>query len=437
MTLTRRIVWALGRRILMAQFMLLVVAGIVVGVSVRWDFEDPATGAFYALSEMAHHVSADPSGRLVISGAEALAAFRSDHAQFWYVIRGPQDFVREGAVPDAALAVLTALPFDAQGDLVWSAATPGGPFVFQTIAGFQVMVGGFKTNLGDLLRYAGVVFASYVGFLLLVSTLATMAAVATAPRLVTSLFQTLRPLAERDWSREVSLDTSELPAELRPFGDSFNRALGRLSTISNQLDRAAMEIAHELQGPLTSLRVRLAALPASAEKSELVVEVRAMESLVAALLSVARDVGKAEVQPAVDLEALVRDLCLDRAPQALRNGRTLEFVAEGGAAPVSTHPTLLTIAVGNVLDNALRHTRPGDTITVSLPAPGTLRVADTGPGLPQSLKSLGPQAFQRSADSPGSGLGMVIASSIIHRLGGRIDFGDSETGGASVTIHLA
>jgi signal transduction histidine kinase len=436
MTLTRRIVWAFGRRILIAQLLLLIVAGLVVSLSVRWDFDDPTTGAYFALSEIERQIDADASGRLVIKDPDALAAIRAEHPQFWYVVRGPDGLVREGPVPETALTILASLTSDAAGNLAWTAKTPGGPFVLGTIGGFQVLVGGFPTDLADVIRYVGVVFASYVGFILLVSTMATMLAVATAPRLVRSLFQSLRPIAERNWNEEGSLDTAELPDELKAFGDSFNKALGRLSTISTQLDRAAMEIAHELKGPLTSLQMRLATLPSSPQKSDLVVEVRAMESLVAALLAIARDVGQADVHDDVDLHALVRDLCLDRAPLAIRNNRTLVFLDEEGTTPVRTNPSLISIVVGNVLDNALRHTRPGDTITVSLPAPEAVRISDTGPGLPPGLKASGPQPFLRSGASPGSGLGMVIATSIMNRLGGRIEFADSETGGACVTIRL-
>jgi len=438
MTLSRRIVVALVRRILIAQLVLLAIAAGVIAASVRWDFDDPMTGAFLAGAEIAGSIEADADGRLLIHDPEALAAFRAAHAGFWYAIRTPQGIVRDGAVPETALAILTATSPHAEGTMIWTDEVAGGPFMLETVAGFHVMVGGFRTGLADLVRYVGTIFAAHVAVILLLSTLSTLLAVATAPRLLRSLFSSLRPVLDQDWSRTQNLDTSRLPTEFQVFGDSFNRALARLSTISTKLDRAAMDIAHELKGPIASLHTRLEALPPCPQKADVLIETRAMEGLVTALLQVARDAGQAEMHSAVDLRALVRDLCLDRAPLALRGDKTIAFeVADDAPWEVATNPTLLPIAIGNLLDNAIRHTRSGDAITVRLDRRARVLVSDTGPGLPAAIKADGPSAFKRIGGRPGTGLGLVIATSIITRLGGRIMFADSETGGAAITIDLA
>ena len=99
--------------------------------------------------------------------------------------------------------------------------------------------------------------------------------------------------------------------------------------------------------------------------------------------------------------------------------------------------------IGNLIDNAIRWTPEGGTITVSA-APRTgggmvVEVADTGPGILPAMREVVFEPF-RSAETPeghiGSGLGLAIARQLARALGGDVTAGDASTGGATFTLVL-
>ena len=110
---------------------------------------------------------------------------------------------------------------------------------------------------------------------------------------------------------------------------------------------------------------------------------------------------------------------------------------------VTTDPDRVQQAIGNLIDNAIRWTPAGGTITVSA-RPGTdggvvAMVSDTGPGIEPDMREMVFEPF-RSAETPdgkiGSGLGLAIARQLIRALGGDLTAGDAPGGGARFTIHL-
>jgi two-component system, OmpR family, sensor histidine kinase MprB len=138
----------------------------------------------------------------------------------------------------------------------------------------------------------------------------------------------------------------------------------------------------------------------------------------------------------------------------------LEFDVELGSWPVIGEQTSLERAVTNVLDNAVKWSPPGGVVTVRLggtaaevdgsgaprsPAgpeavqPGTLYVADQGPGIsPDDLPHVF-ERFYRSTESrtmPGSGLGLAIVRSIAERHGGQVAAGTAPGGGAAVWLRI-
>jgi two-component system, OmpR family, sensor kinase len=111
---------------------------------------------------------------------------------------------------------------------------------------------------------------------------------------------------------------------------------------------------------------------------------------------------------------------------------------------VDGDPDRLKQLLLNLIDNALRHTRAGGTVTIGVSSEGNwavLRVADTGPGIQAEERERIFEPFYqgdqgRSGNSGGSGLGLAIARWIAEAHGGRIEV-DSEIGaGSAFTIYL-
>ena len=112
---------------------------------------------------------------------------------------------------------------------------------------------------------------------------------------------------------------------------------------------------------------------------------------------------------------------------------------------VDGNPDDLHRLVLNLVENGIRHTPPGSTVTVIAEREGSearLEVHDDGPGLPHGL---GDQIFSRfvRGDGPadvsrdsGTGLGLAIVKAVAVSHGGRVDTGRSHDGGASFVIHL-
>jgi two-component system OmpR family sensor kinase len=103
---------------------------------------------------------------------------------------------------------------------------------------------------------------------------------------------------------------------------------------------------------------------------------------------------------------------------------------------------LLFLATYNLLDNALKFTRPGDTVEVRASEGGTfviIEVADTGPGIPQEeLPRVWEELYrgQGAQGVPGSGLGLALVRAIVKRHGGQVTMRSREGQGTVVTMRL-
>jgi two-component system phosphate regulon sensor histidine kinase PhoR len=143
-----------------------------------------------------------------------------------------------------------------------------------------------------------------------------------------------------------------------------------------------------------------------------------------------------------DVAALVRGVIDDYRPRAEQTGHPLTLEEEGGAElerEVSADPLRVTQVLGNLLDNALKHTPRGARIAVSVRAlPDAIQVSvrDTGPGIPEADI---PHVFERfyrvdkgrSRDTGGTGLGLSIVKHIVQLHGGRV-WVESTVGSGSV-----
>lgn len=203
----------------------------------------------------------------------------------------------------------------------------------------------------------------------------------------------------------------------------------------------AADAAHELRTPLAVLRSNLDSLDDQEIANEIRQDVEVMARMVEQLLAVTRLEGLA-VNPddRADLHAICTRVAAYLAPIALKEERSIEVVGVDQALMVMGKTDALEMAVRNLVENAIKYSARGTTVTLRLFAgtdPG-VSVIDHGAGVPADKRQLIFKRFHRAdRRSGGAGLGLSIVERTVFAHGGTIEVGDAPTGqGACFTARF-
>jgi signal transduction histidine kinase len=240
--------------------------------------------------------------------------------------------------------------------------------------------------------------------------------------------------------------------ELGNLARAFNAMATSLQRLEESRRHLVADIAHELGTPLAVLQANLEGMLDGVVEvtpdrlAALHTQVRLLARLVEDLrdLSLAQ-AGKLVLKRApVDVGAVVAEAVAVVGPHADEKGVRLRTqVATGGPAVAADRDRLLQV-VHNLLDNAIRHTPAGGTVTVGLETGrGEVRlsVRDTGPGIPpQELERVFDRFTRldpaRARGSGGAGLGLAIVRTLVEAHGGRV-WATSRVGeGSTFTVAL-
>ncbi|MCG2586454.1 sensor histidine kinase N-terminal domain-containing protein [Massilia sp. TS11] len=232
------------------------------------------------------------------------------------------------------------------------------------------------------------------------------------------------------------IDARQVPEEISPLVGSLNEMLDRLSQSIDMQKRFIADAAHQMKTPLAGMRMQ----SELALRQENVDEIhRSLEQLAKSSESATRLVNqllalaRAENQPQaglslhrLDLAEIARQTVLDWVPASFNNGIDLGFEDSGAALLIDGHPLMLRELLSNLIDNALRYTPRGGSVTVRVRegADGPLlEVEDTGPGIAAAERSKVFERFYRilGHSTPGSGLGLAIVREIAQQHGAEID----------------
>jgi signal transduction histidine kinase len=224
-------------------------------------------------------------------------------------------------------------------------------------------------------------------------------------------------------ARGVRVDTAPLPREVVPFANAINQLLGRIDQAAATHEAFAADIAHELRTPLTLLSLQLDQCD-DPKAGQMRADVAAMRRLIDQLMLLAQvDAQQVAQSPpvAVDLVDVAGDVIAQLAPGALAEGKQLEL---GGVDHIEVlgRREALAAALRNLVENALRVTPAGESVTILADADGQLAVRDGGSGLsPERLEEL-TRRLRRAdhASLHGAGLGLAIVARIMAAHGGRL-----------------
>jgi signal transduction histidine kinase len=286
------------------------------------------------------------------------------------------------------------------------------------------------------------IVAVFLGLLALVilSSLARALRRAAAP--VGDLIEASGRVEAGDFSTRVP-ETG--PREVRALARAFNSMSERLEETEQRRRSALADVSHELRTPLTVIQGNLEALldgvyPADAAHLEpILAETRILERLIEDLrtLTLAEAGSLVLHREPTDLGALLTDVAASYRSQAEKAGIALNVTVADGIPTLDIDPARIREVVSNLLTNALRHTPRGGRVELSAAFAGDqveLRVHDTGSGIPEDQLDRIFDRFYRSPDSPGSGLGLPIAKSLVEAHGGNISATSDPAAGTTIRL---
>lgn len=214
----------------------------------------------------------------------------------------------------------------------------------------------------------------------------------------------------------------EAPKEIAPLVEAFNASLDRLETAWAAQRAFSSNAAHELRMPLATLRAHVESLLPASERQIATAEFDRLARVIEQLLFLAEaDQDHLTRHDRFNLVALARDAAMAAAPRVLARGYEISFDSEVDDHECHGDPTLVGIALRNLIDNAHAHTPKGTHIAVNISADGVVTVSDDGPGVPEAFENRLFERFTRSdPKGDGAGLGLSIASRVMTLHSGRI-----------------
>jgi len=268
----------------------------------------------------------------------------------------------------------------------------------------------------------------------------------------------LRPTLEITQQTEA-IEAGTLSERITAHADveEFRRLVTVLNAMLDRLDGAfqsqrqfTADAGHELRAPLTVLR---GDLEVTLKRERTVTEYREtlercreevlrLSRLAEDLLVLARNDASVPLEHAteVDVLALAQHAMERYRPLALERGIQLQVL--GGPAVVVGDPRVLARVIGNLIDNAVKFSPSGGTVTATVTSEDSVRVrvTDEGPGIaPDHVGSLFRRFFRADPARPradGTGLGLAIAKAGAEAHGGTVRF-EGNSPGATFTLILS
>jgi two-component system, OmpR family, sensor kinase len=359
-----------------------------------------------------------PAERRLLTGPELARATRATVLLDRPPVPDSDDPLRLLAIPAAAEGGRTVV-------VVVGTSTEERAEALESLLG-QLLLGGPLTLAA----------ASLLGFLL----------AAAALRPVESMRREAEAVSAAEPGRRLPLPPGD--DEIVRLGTTLNTMLDRLEAALAQERRFVADASHELRTPLASLRAELelalrrprptrelqAALRSAAEETE------RLTRLAEDLLVLARaDGGRLPVDPEpLSAARLLTEVTERFGAQAAAAGRTFDLQAEEGLELVVDR-LRASQALGNLVDNALRHGRGRVRLEVRRTGGRVeLHVQDQGPGFPPGFLDHAFDRFSRAdpaRQGPGAGLGLAIVAVIAHAHGGGAHAVNRD-GGADVWLDL-
>ncbi|MFG2042970.1 sensor histidine kinase [Dactylosporangium sp. NPDC048998] len=256
-----------------------------------------------------------------------------------------------------------------------------------------------------------------------------------------------------DGQYEVRAPAPGIGAEFDTVAAAFNTMAGRLRDVEDTRRRLLGDLGHEMRTPLATIEAYLDAAEdgIGVDDEDTLTVLRTQTTRLRRLAEDLTAVSRAE-EHRLDLHRrttspadLVDAAAAAAQPRYAAHNVTLTTRIATGLPALDVDPERLGQVLGNLLDNALRHTPPGGTVTVTADRHDgdvRIRVTDTGDGiaaehLPHLFERFYRADTARDRDHGGSGIGLAIVRAIVTAHGGRVTADSDGPGrGATFTVEL-
>ena len=281
----------------------------------------------------------------------------------------------------------------------------------------------------ETLYYLGIFLSCVAGLAFFVSRM-TIKPLLTLAQAATELGQDINraPLIERGAS------------EILQATRAFNSMQTRIRNHIQQGTQMLAAITHDLQTPLTRLRLRLEKVNDQELRDKLIGDLSSMQMMVKEGLDLARSMDSTEELRPLDIDSLLDSICEDAADA----GHTIELLGKSKAT-ILARPQALKRCLNNLIDNAMKY---GNSAQVKVelseernPKFIKIFIRDQGPGIPedQLQRVFGPFyriETSRSRETGGTGLGLTIALNIARQHNGNLVLKNRAEGGLEVCLSL-
>lgn len=229
------------------------------------------------------------------------------------------------------------------------------------------------------------------------------------------------------------------PTEIRQAAHAFNAMQARIRRQMQHRTHMLAAITHDLQTPLTRLRLRLEKVSDQELQQKLVGDLAVMQSMVREGLDLARSMDSSEPMQRLDIDSLLDSVCADASDA----GQDVQLQGQARTS-ILAQPNALRRCLTNLLDNAVKYgQRARVSIDTESEIPGTLRILirDDGPGIAENQLEAVFEPFyrletSRSRDTGGTGLGLTIARNIAENHGAQLHLRNHPEGGLEVVLLL-
>ncbi len=227
------------------------------------------------------------------------------------------------------------------------------------------------------------------------------------------------------------------PSEVVYAARAFNTLQSRIATFLKERMQLLAAISHDLQTPITRMKLRVEQMDGSQEKDKLWSDLSEMQHLVREGVAYARSMDSAaEPECRIDLDAFLDSLVCDYQD----SGQAVSL-SGSTAAVINTRPHALRRILTNLTDNALKFGGSAELTVQNTGSAIQLQVLDNGPGIPEAELEQVLQPFyrvesSRNRETGGTGLGLAIAQQLSQALGGRLSLQNRTEGGLCVTVDL-